>query len=143
MDKFSTLLLHQFDASLAENFDKQASYYRTMDFLEYVSEDTTVVADRIDDFLTILWAADDRRLIGFRLKGFGCAFREHIQPVLKLKPQDFDPIVFALQRYFTEVGNSITADGAGSSERETAYKYAMDLADRDHVSLPPDFATAA
>ena len=72
MDKFSTLLSRAFDASLAENFDKQASYYRTMDFLEYVSEDTTVVADRIDDFLTVLWAADDRRLVGFRLKGFGC-----------------------------------------------------------------------
>lgn len=143
MDKFSTLLSRAFDASLAENFDKQASYYRTMDFLEYVSEDTTVVADRIDDFLTVLWAADDRRLVGFRLKGFGCAFREHIQPLLKLQPHDFDPIVFALQRYFTEVGNSITADSSGNSEREAAYKDAMELANRDHISLPSDFAMAA
>jgi len=144
MDKFSTLLSHQFDASLAENFNKQASYYHTMDFLEYVSEDTTVIADRIDNFLTVLLAADDHKLVGFRLKGFGCAFTEHIRPLLKLEPQDFDPIIFTLQRYFTAIGNSITADDdSESQQRSKAYKNAMELAARDHVSLPAGFEVAA
>lgn len=144
MDKFSSLLLQHFDAGLPENFDKKASYYRAMDFLEYVSEDTTVVAERVDGFLTVLLAADDRRLVGFRLKGFGFAFRTHIQPVLKLKPQHFDPIIHVLTRYFTDVGNSITTDDIrDTSQREAAYKEALDLAERDQVSLPPDLPLAA
>lgn len=143
MDKFSTVLSQQFDVSLAENFHKQALYYGPMDFLEYVSEDTTTVADRIDGFLTVLLSADDQKLVGFRLKGFKWAFNTHIQPNYKLQDEDFDPIKFALQRFFTDVGNTITADnGPSNPERDAAYKEAMQLAKRDQVSLPEEFAAA-
>lgn len=144
MDKFSSLLSQHFNASLPENFDKKASYYRKMDFLEYVSADTTVIAERVDGFLTVLLDADDRHLVGFRLKGFGYVFKTHIQPAMKLKPQHFDPIIYALTRFFTDVGNSLTADHSKKPEqREEAYKQVVELAQRDQVALPPDFALAA
>ena len=144
MDKFSSLLLQHFDASLPENFHKKASYYRRMDFLEYLSVDTTVVAERVDEFLTVLLDADDRHLVGFRLKGFGYTFKTHIQPAMKLQPQHFDPIIYALTRFFTDVGNAVTADDNKKSEhREQAYKQVVQLTQRDQVALPPDFSMAA
>jgi len=144
MDKFSELLTQHFNASIPEDFDRRASYNRKMDFLEYVSEDTTVIAVRIDRFLTLLLAADDRSLVGFRLKGFGYAFKTHIQPVMKLTQDDFDPIIFFLNRFFTEVGNSLTGDdGLQSAQREEAYREVVKLAKRDQVSLPPELAAAA
>jgi len=144
MDKFSSLLSQRFGASLPENFDKKATYYRKMDFLEYVSADTTVIAERVDGFLTILMDADHQQLVGFRLKGFGYVFKTHIQPAMKLQPQHFDPIVFALTRFFTDVGNAMTSDDSNSPEqREEAYKQVVELAQRDQVALPPDFQLAA
>ncbi|GEM_PF-2117279 len=144
MDKFSSLLSQNFDTNLPENFDKSASYYRKMDFLEYVSTDTTVIAERVDGFLTVLLDADDRHLIGFQLKGFGYVFKTHIQPAMKLQPQHFDPIIFALTRFFTDVGNALTADDIrNTDQREEAYKQVVELAQRDQVALSPDFQLAA
>lgn len=144
MDKFSRLLSDQFGATLAENFQKQASYYRAMDSLEYLAEDTTTVAERVDSFLTVLVTADDRRLVGFRLKGFRYVFNRFVQPAMKLKSDDFDPIIWVLQRIFTDAGNTVTAAGeADALRREQAYRQAADLARRDQVALPPDFPVAA
>lgn len=138
MDKFSSLLSERFDASLAHNFQRQASYYAGMDFLEYVSEDTTTIADRVDSFLTVLLDADEHRLVGFRFKGFGHAFSTFIKPVMKLRDDDFNPIVFALERYFTDVGNTMI-----DQRREEAYKQVLELAERDKVGIPEDFLAAA
>lgn len=80
MDKFSQRLSDQFDASLAENFQKQAYYYNAMNFLEYVAEDTATVAESVDSLFTVFVAADDRRLVGFRLKGFLYIFNRFVQP---------------------------------------------------------------
>ncbi|HBX36562.1 MAG TPA: hypothetical protein DEG76_04395 [Pseudohongiella sp.] len=144
MDKFSALLSQHFDTKMPENFEKRASYYSRMDFLEYVCDDTTVVAERIDGFLTVLLDADDRHLVGFRLKGFGYAFKTFIQPAMKLESQHFDPIIFALTRLFTDVGNALTGDDATQPQkREEAYKQVVALAQRDQVSLPADFPLAA
>ena len=136
MDKFSTLLSERFGASLAENFQRQASYFAQMDFLEYVSEDTTVIADRVDEYLTVLRDADHRQLIGFRVKGFGHAFNTVIRPQLNLRDDDFIPIVEALQRIYTDLGKSLFPSDIDKDKRRIdAYQQARDLASRDDVKI--------
>jgi hypothetical protein len=42
-----------------------------MDYLMYVNEDCSYVADRVSRFITVLWHPSERdKLIGFKLKGF-------------------------------------------------------------------------
>jgi hypothetical protein len=46
-------------------------YHPEMDYLMYINEDCSYVADRISRFLTVLWhPSEPGKLIGLKLKGF-------------------------------------------------------------------------
>lgn len=144
MDKFSSFLSDNFDVTITEGFEKRASYYDAMDFLEYVSLDETVVADRVDNFLTVLWNAEQTEVIGFRCKGFGYVFGEFVKPAMKLNDDDFNPIKFALEMIFTKAGE-IIFDGVriDDERRQSAYTESLALIRRDNVTLPVELAAAA
>lgn len=142
MDKFSEQLEEQFNAILSDEFVKRASYYSAMDFLEYVSRDTTVVADRVDGVLTALLDADTGELIGFRLKGFGHIFNTHVKPLFQLTDEDFLPIVRVLEHYFTQAADSV-CDDVDQVRRERVYKACYKLASDDEVTVPADLELAA
>lgn len=143
MDRFTELLQKQYGAVLVENLERRASYYEKMDFLEYVSSDSTIVADRVDDFLTVLMDSKQENLVGFRFKGFKCVFTEVIKPAMKLDDEDFNPIVFALETIFTKVGNELFPNhDPDDDRRRRAYRKALELAKRDKVSLPPELEAA-
>jgi hypothetical protein len=55
-------------------FSPKACYHRSMDFLIYLNEDCSYRADRVDQFLTLLWHPHEERLVGIKLKGFLALF---------------------------------------------------------------------
>lgn len=144
MDSLTTLLQEQFGAALAEDLVRRASYYREMDFLEYVSRDTTTVSQRIDNCLTLMLDADSRETIGFRFKGFGYVFNTVIRQLIKLRDEDFDPLITAMEIVFTTLGNDCLPGLQQDDERRLlAYKKAREIAKRDRVELPEEFRLEA
>lgn len=144
MDRFTTLLNEQFGATLAEDFINRASYYSQMDVLEYISKDTTTISDRVDEFLTLFLDADNRNVIGFRLKGFGYVFNNYVKRLMKLKDEDFNPIVNALECGFSKIGAQMFPDVDEEDERRVqAYRSTKRMIKEEEVELPVDFLQAA
>jgi hypothetical protein len=63
-------------ADLVKPFTPIASYYETMDILIYLNADVSYRAERVDEWLTLLWHPYRKELVGIQLKGFRCACRE-------------------------------------------------------------------
>jgi hypothetical protein len=143
MDKLSLFLLETCGANLSQDFVKSAVYNEEMDFLEYVSKNDVTVSDRVDGFLTVMWNYDQDEIVGFRLKGFRCIFNDIIKPLSKLKDEDFDPLVEALEKIFTKLGDEIFSNQSNEDYRVKAYKSALHLIKSDKVDLPDQFKRAA
>lgn len=76
------------------DFEPTAKYYHAMDFLLYLREDCSFVADRVDPFLTVLYHPDEQsRIVGIKLKGFRFLFEQFRKIVEDLDPEDFLPVV--------------------------------------------------
>jgi hypothetical protein len=61
---------------LIKPFEPIARYYETMDILLYLNADMSYRADRVDEWLTLLWHPYKKALIGIQLKGFRCVCRK-------------------------------------------------------------------
>lgn len=143
MDKLSVFLAETYGANLSNAFEKAAIYNDEMDFLEYVSIDDVTISDRIDDFLTVMWSYDQTQIVGFRLKGFRCIYNQYINPVSKVKTDNFPLLARALEYTFTQIGNQIISGKESEENRQRAYVSAIRLASSDNVDLPPEFKDAA
>ena len=62
---------------LLKPFKPLAAYYETMDILLYLNTDVSYRAERVDEWLTLLWHPYRKDLVGIQLKGFRCACREN------------------------------------------------------------------
>lgn len=112
-------------------FEPRALYYETMDFLLYLQEDLPYRADRVDQFLTLLWHPHEDRAIGVKIKGIRVVF-DRIRAFLKTKNMDisesrFMPFVSAIEMALTMgLGPVITLD-AERKRLEESYDTARDL----------------
>lgn len=131
MDNFRRVLFDGFGAQLAEAFKPCALYYDCMDYVEYVTHDTTSVADRIDEFLTVLWNGSRDEIIGFRVKGFKFLFNTKLKSLYNLTDNDFIPLISVLQAVVEQVGDDLLRD----DKRHKAYKKAIRLARESNVDL--------
>ena len=97
MTEFVGLLFHAAGVSRAqerESFEPTAKYYHAMDFLLYLREDCSYVADRVDPFLTVLYHPHDQsRIVGIKLKGFRFLFDQLRKIVEHLESEHFLPVV--------------------------------------------------
>lgn len=121
--------------------DPRAIYVASMDCVEYVSKDVTLVSDRIDEFLTIHWDREQAEVIGFKLKGF----RHYFETVLKpeFADSDFIPLVKALEKHLTVKGRQIFPASDAESKVQQGYAEARALAERDNVGLSESSLRAA
>jgi len=82
-------------------FVSGARYYEPMDYLLYLEADTAHRADRVDQFLTLLWHPYEDRAIGVKLKGFRFIFdrmREIFQAQGIIVPENhFMPLITAFE----------------------------------------------
>ena len=99
--------------------------------MEYVREDSFVIYDRVDDFLTLIY--DETKIIpvGFKLKGFKHVFNAHLKSLFELNDKQFLLLVNAIEAICTEIGDDLFAN----DERARAYKAALKLAANDNVKL--------
>lgn len=65
-----------------EPFEPCAVYSAPMDCVIYLQEDVSVRADRIDQFLTILWHPQEHKVVGFKIKSISFLF-ETLQSAVK------------------------------------------------------------
>lgn len=76
MDTFlSNLTLGQ--TSEEGGFRPVTRYYPPMDFLLYLKEDCSYRADRVDQFLTLLWHPYKDELVGIKLKGIRVIYNKN------------------------------------------------------------------
>lgn len=127
------LLASQFDATLRSDFDKSAFYESKMDYIEYVSVDDVTVSERVDELLTLILSADDRKVVGFRLKGLRWIFNK-VRIALELDEEHFVPLTTLLTALVSDAGS----DFVSNQNRLLGYKRAFQLAKADHVSISRD-----
>jgi hypothetical protein len=110
-----------------------ALYFEAADHVEYVYEDRPSCHVRIDDFLTIIVdLIDQRKVIGFRLKGFKNFYLLQCKASQDFLGVDFIDATSALEKMI----ETIVRSGQGSDERlRGAYRTAMQLAAEHHVRL--------
>lgn len=118
----------RFGAKLSLDFHK-AQYDDTMDFLEYQKEDKIAVSERVDGFLTLILDARTKEAIGFRMKGFRCAFQTAM-PLLT--ENNFLVLQRALLWWVGTQGDQLVADQA----RLSKYKQAIALAESEKALSP-------
>jgi hypothetical protein len=113
-----------------------------MDALVYLHEDCSYRSDRVDEYMTVFWAPDERRIVGFRLKGIRHLFLE----ICKTKEEAarehvFRFVVDVLEKAFFRAAEAVI----DVKDRVNRYKEAMDLA--SDAEIPREdfekFATAA
>ena len=63
-------------------------YNKTGDCIEYQTEQVAIVADRIDDYLTIYRSAEDDSAVGFQLKDVSALMRQYRANVFGVKWQE-------------------------------------------------------
>jgi hypothetical protein len=56
------------------DFEACAHYYPAMDCVIFLQEDVPYRADRVDEFITILWRPDRDEVVGLKIKGFRFLF---------------------------------------------------------------------
>lgn len=82
-------------------FEPSAQYYAPLDCVIFLQEDLPYRADRVDEFITILWHPTDDRTIGLKIKGFRFLFKM-VQDILasaecEVPEAMFLPLMSAIQ----------------------------------------------
>jgi hypothetical protein len=124
-------VMTQFEqAAAAGSYEPAAIYYADSDCVEYVKSDSYFRYERIDEFLTLIKDSTGHTLVGFKLKGFRNMF-ERLKSELELSDKQFLPLVSAIEKVYSMLGNSMFPD----EKRAAAYKAAYRLAKNDNVYL--------
>jgi len=130
MEQLQAVLESRFNATLAVTFNKRAYFDPTMDFVEYVIVDAVTVSDRIDEYLTLIYASDGQSLVGFRLKGFRYVFNDlKLKNVLALEEADFLRLTKVIEHIVTLVGDEFFG------ERKRYYQKAFQLAQAEDAKF--------
>lgn len=134
-----TAATHMDSSEVFAPYVPEARYFGDSDCVEYLTEDSFCVYDRIDEFLTLIYDETKIRLVGFKLKGFRYLFETDLKPLYRLNDDSFIGLVAALEHICSNIGDELFADDV----RQRAYKAAMKLAAHDNVRLYADFKEAA
>lgn len=110
-------------------FSRKALYYEDADSLEYLRIDNPVVYRRIDDLLTLIVDLEDRKPVGFKIKGFRNLYLRKIRPSLRGDKSHFLRMVTVLEKLMTELGENVFAE----APRREAYRAATNIAMEDQV----------
>ena len=121
-----TPIVHEFAP-----FVRGATYYRDMDYVEYIVADQLSRSERIDEHLTLLWDRHDD-ILGFRIKGFRHLFESRLRATYQLTEAHFVFLARVLEAVVEVLGHKILAD---DSVRAKAYRRAFRLAVNDNVRL--------
>lgn len=116
----------EFNTDQLRPFRPFARYNHGMDALVYRSTPGTCVAQRVDQFVTVLWDVDRTDLVGVKFKGFRYIFNT-------LRSQhgwttDFLPLAKVLEALMAKVGDDIL------EEQRELYVRAKKCVERVHLT---------
>jgi hypothetical protein len=130
--------MNDFDKiKLVGSYKPSAIYFQESDCLEYVRSDIPNVYRRVDEFLTLIVSMDERKPIGFTLKGFRNFYlRKYAQ---KGNSPEFRNVVRLIEAIVSELGDDIFCE-----DKRAAYRQAIEIAKDDEVQLTdvPQYACA-
>ncbi len=112
-----------------------ARYHPEMDIIQYLSEDCSYRAERVDGILTILWHPYEQRLVGISLKGFRFLFQRMKERSPQITDDMFLPLVAALQFALENGMAQGIMEGAEAAKRRDHYETAERFAAT--VAVPP------
>jgi hypothetical protein len=110
---------------------RDAVYFRAMDSILYLRQDSAYVADRIDEWLTLLLDPQTQQPIGVKLKGFRNIYLQ-MKEVRKLvgidleKQVPFRSFISLAESIAIQIGDTIVDDTARRVQYD-AYKIARDI----------------
>jgi hypothetical protein len=115
--------------SLAGKYSPTAVYFYDSDCVEYVTEDTLCVYDRIDDFLTLITDENQRNVLGFKLKGFSKSAKLVIGE--NGNEEQFLQLLTVIEAVCKEIGAALFED----DDRNRAYATVKKIAANDNLVL--------
>jgi hypothetical protein len=120
-------------------FKPCARYFESMDDIVYLREDLPYRADRVDEFLTLLWHPDETRAIGVKIKGIRSLFRRLraiSEPLgTKLDERDFVPVVSLLELVISVKAGPAITEATERLRLDDRYDTAKSLIENATVNL--------
>ncbi|MEM9100182.1 MAG: hypothetical protein AAGC79_16830 [Pseudomonadota bacterium] len=126
----------------AQEYEKVAVYFPSMDYVDYIRNDGVAICERIDRFLTVM-RNEDGEMIGFKLKGIKNFFLKRLKPALSLEDEDFVYVKDMFVALATAMGDEMFPDDDKQRKRTQAYRNASRIAREDQVRFVMPAAIAA
>ena len=118
-----------------DTFFPVARFHPEMDVIQYLKEDCSYRAERVDGSLTLLWHPYESRLVGVALKGFRFLF-QRAKELYGISDDVFLPLVNFIQAALEAgAGEEIMGD-AMKKKRQEQYDIAIRFAAT--VGVPPE-----
>tara|TARA_R110002073_G_scaffold120601_1_gene262626 strand:- start:5331 stop:5681 length:351 start_codon:yes stop_codon:yes gene_type:complete len=112
-----------------------ATYFQNADCVEFLSEDTTAIYRRVDEFLTLIFDDTRLRLIGLKLKGFRSIHDQMVEAGELAGGNNFRNLVPALEAVTKRVAEAMVNDPARRRSYDAARKFTQGIE-------PPKLAAA-
>lgn len=123
--------IHELAQNMPASYEPCALYFEDSDVLEYVRADVPSFDRRVDESLTIVLSLQDRKPIGFCLKGFKNFYLRHLRSKHDVNDRHFLMMIDVLQDLMTVNGHAIF----DAVETSSAYRQALEIAQADNVRV--------
>lgn len=118
----------------ATNFAPHAAYFEALDCIEYVNKDCTIIAERIDELLTLFRKNGTQEYVGFKIKGFRNYFEKTLKGMYALTEEDFVRLTSVMEAICRDKAETVLS-GSMPEKTKSAYKIAYDMAHLEAVNL--------
>ena len=124
-------LAEHHDPMLSQNIGLRPWYNPTGDCIEYHTQHDAIVADRIDEYLTIYRSVDEKRnFVGFQLKDIAAIMKlvDHNTIQLEITTDDNKTILSVTALLFTLIENNVPLS---IKKRQGYYEAMNNIQDKD------------
>lgn len=116
-------------------FTPHAAYYKTLDCIEYVNQDCTVISERIDELLTLFRKNGTSEYVGFKIKGFRNYFENTLRSHCNLAEEDFPTLTNIMQSIWEDRAPIFMSNLNSTDKAEQAYLIAYEMAKKEAIEL--------
>jgi hypothetical protein len=117
-----------------DSFSPHAAYYEALDCIEYVNKDCTVIAERIDEVLTLLRKNGTQEYVGFKIKGFRNYFEKNLKQMYRhLNEKDFMTLTNVMEPIFQERAPELMSSKKHTAK--SAYRIVYEMIDNNAIEL--------
>lgn len=135
MENIAEKLKSAYGIEAISSFVADAIYFEDLDCVKYLARDTTVISDRIDQYLTLYYDLKDEP-VGLKLKGFRWYFEEKLKRLYDFTDDDFIFLIEVIRGMANEQAQVVFENPSPDNDRiKRAYKTAIKLAEGNRLHL--------